>query len=214
MSKTSERILKLIGKSGVSYGELSSITKIPKSALQRYATGETGKIPLDRIVIIAEALNTTPQYLLGWDETEEEESQPLNVAANRLSPLPQTTAVPLISTITCHEPYVANIESKVPKPQEINADCCLRVRDNSMINARIANGDIVYINRQDMVNNGEIAALITEDGEPFLRRIYQYGNKLVLQPANPDYEPQVYVGEEINKLKIIGKAIAFSSIIK
>lgn len=67
MSEISERILKLMKDKKMSYGELSNATNIYKSALQRYATGKTDKIPLDRIKIIAETLGTTPEYLLGWD---------------------------------------------------------------------------------------------------------------------------------------------------
>ena len=70
MSDISNRILSIIQKKGISYGELSEITKIPKSALQRYATGETEKIPLDRLEKIAHALGTTPAYLMGWEEKQ------------------------------------------------------------------------------------------------------------------------------------------------
>ena len=67
MSEISRRILALIRDLNISYGELAATTKIPKSALQRYATGETEKIPLDRLEAIAQALHTTPAYLMGWD---------------------------------------------------------------------------------------------------------------------------------------------------
>ena len=67
MSETSIRILNLLAENNMSYGELSAKTKIPKSALQRYATGETEKIPIDRLKLIADALGTSSSYLLGWE---------------------------------------------------------------------------------------------------------------------------------------------------
>lgn len=67
MNERADRIYKAIQKADLSYGELSRITGIPKSALQRYATGETTKIPLDRIESIAKATNVTASYLLGWN---------------------------------------------------------------------------------------------------------------------------------------------------
>lgn len=70
MNERSKRILKAIEDSGLSYGELSKITKIPKSALQRYATGETQKVPIDRIEEIAKATNVSSSYLMCWDEEE------------------------------------------------------------------------------------------------------------------------------------------------
>ena len=68
MNELSQRINKAISDSKLSYGELSKLTNIPKSALQRYATGGTGKVPLDRIEAIAKATGVTALYLLGWEE--------------------------------------------------------------------------------------------------------------------------------------------------
>jgi len=65
MSELSQRILNLILDRNLSYGELSQVTGIPKSALQRYATGETEKIPADRLELISKALGTTTPDLLG-----------------------------------------------------------------------------------------------------------------------------------------------------
>ena len=70
MSELSNRILKLIQDKQFSYGELSQITGIPKSALQRYATGETEKIPVERLDSIAKALGTSSAYLVGWEESD------------------------------------------------------------------------------------------------------------------------------------------------
>ncbi len=69
MSQLSERILSAIQEKNLSYGDLSEATGIPKSALQRYATGETTKIPLDRVQAIAAALNINTEWLLGWEQS-------------------------------------------------------------------------------------------------------------------------------------------------
>ena len=82
MSDVSDKILRLIESQGVSYGTLSEMTGIPKSALQRYATGETVKIPMPRISAIANALGTTAEYLLGWDE---QKNQEVSAATENLS---------------------------------------------------------------------------------------------------------------------------------
>ena len=81
-----------------------------------------------------------------------------------------------------------------------------------MIGARIFDGDIVFIRAQDMVENGEIAAVVIED-EATLKRVYFYPekSKLILSPENPKYEPLVFIGEELNAVKILGKAVAYQS---
>jgi len=76
MSIRSERIFSAINNSRLSYGELAKITGIPKSALQRYATGETDKVPVDRIELIARATNVSAEFLMGWD-SELDDKAPL-----------------------------------------------------------------------------------------------------------------------------------------
>lgn len=70
MSEISNRILMLMEEKDLSYGELSNMTGIPKSALQRYATGYTAKIPLDRLELIAKFLNVSSAYLMGWEDKD------------------------------------------------------------------------------------------------------------------------------------------------
>lgn len=69
MNDIAARILSIMEEKKISYGELSGLTGIPKSALQRYVTGETPKIPIERIEIIAEALGVDAEYLVGWEST-------------------------------------------------------------------------------------------------------------------------------------------------
>ena len=68
MDSISMRLLDAISNSGKSYRELSHETGIAKSAIQRYATGETEKLPIDRVELLAKATGVTPQYLMGWDD--------------------------------------------------------------------------------------------------------------------------------------------------
>ena len=84
-----------------------------------------------------------------------------------------------------------------------------------MIGARIYDGDLVFIREQYTVDNGEIAAVIIND-EATLKRVYYYPEeaKIILSPENPKYAPLVYINEELNSIKILGKAVAFQSIIR
>ena len=79
LTDISDKILKMISEKGITYSELSSLTKIPKSALQRYATGETEKIPMDRLAAIAVALGVTPAYLMGWEDEAEQKEAPVKL---------------------------------------------------------------------------------------------------------------------------------------
>lgn len=82
MSSISARIAKEFANKGYTYSVLSEITGIPKSALQRYVTGATEKIPIPRLEAIAHALDTTPQYLMGWtDDPYDYDTDPNGVLA-------------------------------------------------------------------------------------------------------------------------------------
>ncbi len=201
MSSLSERIRHAIIQSKLSYSDLSVKTGIPKSALQRYATGETDKIPAKYIEIIARATNVRPTYLMGWDAP----------------PIKRTHGykrIPLLGEIACGEPIFADEHHTeyVIADETLDADYCLRCEGDSMIGARILDGDIVFIRSQSMVNNGEIAAVVIGDNAT-LKRVYYYQseNKLVLSPENPKYAPFVYVGDELEQIRILGKAVAFQS---
>lgn len=212
MNEIAERILAQIEKKEISYGELSKLTKIPKSALQRYATGETTKIPIPRIEAIAKALGVSAAYLMGWDDSSSVFTDNL---PDNILPLPKTKSVPLLGTIACGEPILAteNIEMYIKVDENIPADFALKCKGDSMINARIFDGDIVYIRKQPDVDNGEIAAVLIGD-EATLKKVHKYPNKLVLSACNPMYDDFVYSNDELEEIRILGRAVAFFSFIK
>lgn len=204
-----ERLQKAMSESNLSYGEIANITNIPKSAVHRYISGETPKIPLDRLKLLAKALNVTPAYLMGWENTDNE-----NIPSNIL-PLPKVCKIPLLGTIACGEPIFAeeNISDMIDVPEHINADFALRCKGDSMIDARINDGDIVYIKQQPTVDNGQIAAVLIGD-EATLKRVYISDNTVTLMACNPRFAPLIYSGPELERLRIIGRAIAYTSLIK
>lgn len=209
MSEISDKILYIITSKEISYGELSEHTGIPKSALQRYATGQTEKIPIDRLEKIAKAIGTSAAYLMGWEDSPEAKL-PANII-----PMPEMRKIPLLGNIACGAPILADdhIEEYIDIPRHVRADFALTCKGDSMINARIFNGDVVYIRQQEAVDNGEIAAVLI-DNEATLKRVQLYEDHISLEPENPQYRPIVLWGEEMNTVRILGKAVAFTSAVR
>ncbi len=202
MPEINDRIRKRREELGITQDELarrmgyksrSSINKIEKNGAD---------IPQSKIEMFANALETTPAYLMGISADFPE----------NMFPVPEMSKIPLIGSIACGTPILAeeNIEDYICTPNDIRADFCLRCRGDSMIGARIFDGDIVFIRSQPNVENGQIAAVLIDD-EATLKRVYSYPGKLVLQPENPAYPPLVYVKDELNEIRIMGKAVAFFS---
>ena len=135
-----------------------------------------------------------------------------NKRKSRPSVLDGPKQLPLIGTVSCGAPVLAveNIEDMIPAPPVVRADFALTCKGDSMINAHIFSGDIVYIKRQPIVDNGEIAAVLIGD-EATLKRVYIYEDRVTLMPENPLFSPITLMGEEMNQATILGKAVAVVS---
>lgn len=181
------------------YKDKSSISKI-----------ENGKadIPQSKIAAFADALETTPAYLMGWEEQPQPKKPTIPPG---FEPMPKMKKVPLIGAIACGEPITAeqNIEKMVDVPEYIRCDFSLTCHGDSMVDAGIHDKDVVYIRIQPEVENGEIAA-VRIDGEATLKRVYYNPGTLTLMPANPAYAPMVYTGSQLEEVHIEGKAVGWT----
>ncbi len=189
--------------------ELALAVGTSKQTIQRYESGVIANIPNERIVAMAEALGTTPSNLLGWSQKDDFDYS----SVKGLFPI-KFKKLPILGNIACGKPIYADeeYESFADAESTLDADFCLRAKGDSMIGSRIYDGDMVFIRSQSSVDNGEIAAVIIND-EATLKRVYYYPeeSKLILSAENPKYAPLVYINEELNSIKILGKAVAFQS---
>lgn len=178
---------------------------VNKSTVLRYESKSINKMSIDVIPPLAKILKCSPEYLMGWDDIYDNFSNVYKISKQKL---------PLLGSISCGVPIYADEEreSYIICGTEIKADFCLKCHGDSMINARINDGDIVFIRKQDIVSNGDIAAVIIED-EATLKRFFYYKEQgmVILRAENPKYKDIVLTGEQLNSITIIGKAIAFQS---
>ena len=195
--------------------ELAKLTGYKsRSSIQKIESGERD-ITQSTIAAFAKALKVTPSVIMGWEENNENNTAPDYSNIKGIMPLPEMRKVPLLGAIACGEPIYREEDEWISLPNDIKADFCLRCQGDSMINARINDGDIVFIKSCPEVDNGQIAA-VSIDNEVTLKRVYYYPekNKLVLNPENPASEPVVYMNEELNDVRILGRAVMFLSGVK
>ena len=82
----------------------------------------------------------------------------------------------------------------------------LRVRGTSMIDALVDDGDVVVIQPAESVNDGDmVVAWLKNEKEATLKRIYNDGTVVRLQPANSQMEP-IFVSA--NNIEVQGKVVA------
>lgn len=205
-----KRIKEIRISKNITQDELALKIGTTKQTIYKYENEIVTNIPSQKIELISNALNTTPDYLMGWSDKSTDDLYSIP----GINPISKTYKRPRLGTIACGEPILAeeNIETYDDIPDNIKCDFTLVCKGDSMINARINDGDIVYIKQQSQVDNGEIAAVLI-DNEATLKRVYIYEDKVVLQPENTKYPPFVYTKEEMNNIRILGKAVGFTSLI-
>ena len=157
------------------------------------------------LIMIATYFGVSVDYLIGRSESRLPES----IIANNLIPLKQIIRIPIIGRIACGKPLLAeqNYEGFTYCPDNVKADFVLKCQGDSMIDANIQDGDLVFIEESPVVENGEIAAVVIGE-EATLKKVYYQNDTITLLPANSAYAPMVYHKEEINNIRICGKAVA------
>ena len=201
------------------FADNCGLSKAYISILERNINPSTGKPPIPSLETIRSIAKTLHKdfndVIAALDDDQVVSLETSSPIPTNVIPIPGTYKVPLIGTIACGQPILAveNSDEVVEVPEYIHADFALRCKGDSMIEARIYDGDIVYIRSQPEVENGQIAAVRIGE-ETTLKRVRAFPDMIILEPANQAFEPLVYRDEKLNEIEVLGKAVAFTSTIR
>ena len=197
---------------GLTDTDIATAVGISRSNVSRWQTGGITKIAHRHIKPLAEILRCDPMVFLSDNVVEDSFAE--DTGAEDTMHV-GTQRVPMLGNIAAGMPIYAdgNFDSYVQTGANIRCDFCLRVKGDSMILARIHDGDIVFVRKQPDVNNGEIAVVFIGD-EATLKRVYKYENRLELRPENPAFPVLNFEGPELEQVRILGKAVAFHADVK
>ena len=181
------------------YADKSMIAKIEKGQID---------LPQSKIMLFAKILQVMPGELMGWETNTDLPPYP------NIHPISRRS-YPVLGNVSCGEPVFMAEEKDVyiDAENDIKADFVLIAKGDSMIGARIHDGDIVFVRSQPTVENGEIAVVAIDD-EATLKRFYRYHDLIVLRAENPAYKDMEFRPEDGKDVRILGKAVAFQSNIK
>ena len=209
MSTLPDRLKKAMLLRGIRATELSQATGLSKARISQYTHGVYSPNG-DALCRLAAVLSVSEAWLLGKSDVMEAEDASLPDGLARI----RYRTFPVLGDIACGSPVLAVEQSDefISAPEDTDADFILIAKGDSMIGARICDGDEVFIKQADMVNNGEIAAVLLDD-EATLKRFFYYPseNRLVLEPENPKHSPQIYEGDDLNRIRIVGRAVSVLS---
>ena len=197
METIGERIKRLRKKRGLSADEVAKALEKDRSTYYRYESDEIENMPISVLPKLAKVLGTTEAYILTGKNDD----------------ALRTKRIPILGVVAAGEPILAteSYEDYVELGDDgIRVDFCLRVTGDSMKDARIMDGDIVFVRRQPTVQNGDIAVVLIDD-EVTLKRVYITDKGVILKPENPAYEPMFFSHDDFRQVRILGRAVAFQS---
>ena len=204
------RMKELREAKGITMKEAAALLQLPYTTYVNYE--KSAREPnSETLKKIAEFYQTSIDYLLCRSDSRNYEAdiRPNYSHIKNVFPMPEMKKLPLVGGIACGTPILAeqNIEDEIEIPNHIQADFVLRCNGDSMIGAWIKDGDYVCIRIQSDVDDGQIAAVLIDDCAT-LKRVYHQKNGITLMAENPNYPPMVFIGEECEDIRIMGKAVA------
>ena len=195
-----ENLKRLIERRKIDQKELARAIGVSDQSVSNWVRGD--KYPrIDKVQLIADYFQVNKSDLL-----EERVSNMIPVA-------PQTIPIPVLGTIACGEPILAeeNVTEYIyESPDQLPSGNLfyLKAKGTSM-EPTIPDGSYVLVREQPEVENGAIAAvLVNGDTEATLKRIKRQGDMVILMPDNPNYSPFIITRD--NPARIIGQAIQFT----
>ena len=199
---TGERIRALRQAAKLSQEELGARIGVQKAAIHKYETGLVVNLKKSTLEKLAQALHTTPAYLLGLEDPG---------LAPSAHPYHPTRSIPILGRISAGLPLYAeqNIEGYTFTDLNGGAEYfALRVSGDSMNAMGINDGYLIIVRRQDEVENGEVAVVIVGEEDATVKRFYATGSTVTLMPqsTNPVHQPQIY---DLRKtpIKVLGKVV-------
>lgn len=188
--------------------EIAKILGVTKSVISRYESG-TNDPPTENLIVMAEKYGVSADYLLGLPTQLRESPAPYNALPSGAIPIGDLVKVPIYGTIRAGQPMLAeqNIIGWDWTPAEDvrgGRYFYLIVKGDSMIGARIADGDLVLVREQPTLESGQIGVFLVGDDEATVKRFHREGNTVVLTSENPAYAPIVKPAKEV---RIIGEVV-------
>lgn len=173
---------------------------VSPATISRWESGDIANMRRDRIAALAKALQISPAVIMGWDV-----DTPIPPGTHR----PQFKKVPMLGYAAAGQP-LEDLNQDTPYydvDNKYDVDFCITVRGDSMIDANINDGDIVFIKSMPEVPNGRIACVEIDNEKVCLKRFYKAGKTVSLASANSKYAPMFFTEDNCENIKVLGLAV-------
>ena len=201
-----ERIKKLRIERGLSQDELAAkVGYKTRSAINKIELNERD-VKHSQVVTFANALGTTPHYLMGWTDEAPLESNVSAVYDNSTYMIPLFNEVAAGFGAYADEQVLEYVPVFVESPVKAKNMIAIRVRGDSMY-PKIEDGDTIIVLKTDEVESGKIAVVLIDGDEAVVKKLEYNKKQAVLVSINPEYKDRVFEGEEVKRLRVVGRVV-------
>lgn len=197
---TGERIRILRKEHNLTQEELGAKIGVQKAAIQKYEKGTVKNIKRDSLIKLAKILDTTPEYLLGWDD------MPQNAYSYDDS---DHVLIPIVGRVAAGVQCLA--ETNILDYESVNSSdvkgseqyVFLRVVGDSMYPV-FMEGDLVLVRCQTSVDSGSYAVVTIDDEDGVVKKIVYDEDSIELHSINPMYPVRRFEGAEVMRIRVFG----------
>jgi len=190
---------------GLSVDELAAKLGKNRATVYRYESNDIEKLPTTVLEPLAKALDTTPAYLMGWEDTPTVESNATMLPDSNVRMIPVYESVSAGFGAHAENMVVDYMPLYIVSATEAENTLIIRVEGDSMY-PKIEDGDSIQVLRQDFAENGQVAVLLIDGEDAVVKQFFHDpdAKTVTLHSFNPDYKDRVFEGIEITKLRILG----------
>ena len=190
-SNVGQRIFEARKRRKISRKEVADFLQVHETTIKRYEDGNTKKLPTDRLEKIAKYLNTSIEYLMGWDEEQK----------------PQGIKIPVLGTVAAGIPISAVEDildyEEIPQSwQNQGKFFGLKIKGDSM-KPDINDGDTVIVKQQSTANNGDVVIALVNGDDATCKKFEKLDNGIMLISNNSEYSPMYFSNEEVTTKPVV-----------
>lgn len=218
MANIAQTIRDLRNQRGWTQEEFAKRLNVTKQTVNNYEH-ERRKPDVDMLKTIAEVLGVPAEIFMAEDDRKISifgvAPEPRHLSPEILNMIPDAipytpgVAVPIVGTVRCGPGGLAFEDLQGAALAEVSNPSdyfYLRAEGDSMA-PQIMAGDLVLVHIQPEVETGELAVVIVDGEEGMLKKYVRKDNAVILMSLNQEYPPRVFVGEEMNLVKVAGKVV-------
>ena len=201
-----ERIKNRREEIGMTVDELAEKLGKNRATIYRYERGDIEKLPIEILEPISRALDVSPGCLMGWKDEPPLESNVSAVYDNSTYMIPLFNEVAAGFGAYADEQVLEYVPVFVESPVKAKNMIAIRVRGDSMY-PKIEDGDTIIVLKTDEVESGKIAVVLIDGDEAVVKKLEYNKKQAVLVSINPEYKDRVFEGEEVKRLRVVGRVV-------